>query len=71
MTDTYRTADGLDHTQSLRCYSPADLQLLLHGTGLQLLDIRPGGHYDPHAGVWTPQVRLAECLSWTATLGRR
>ena len=31
--------DGV--TQSLRCYSPADLRLLLEGTGLSLLDIEP------------------------------
>ena len=28
-------------TQSLRCYSPADLRLLLEGTGLSVLDIEP------------------------------
>jgi SAM-dependent methyltransferase len=31
--------DGV--TQSLRCYSPADLRLLLEGTGLSLLDVEP------------------------------
>jgi SAM-dependent methyltransferase len=28
-------------TQSIRCYSPADLRLLLEGTGLSLLDVEP------------------------------
>jgi SAM-dependent methyltransferase len=28
-------------TQSLRCYSPADLRLLLEGTGLSLRDVEP------------------------------
>jgi SAM-dependent methyltransferase len=28
-------------TQSLRCYSPADLHLLLEGTGLSVIDIEP------------------------------
>jgi SAM-dependent methyltransferase len=28
-------------TQSLRCYSPADLRLLLEGTGLSILDVEP------------------------------
>ena len=28
-------------TQSLRCYSPADLRLLLEGTGLFVLDVEP------------------------------
>jgi hypothetical protein len=27
--------------QSLRCYSPADLRLLLEGTGLSLLEVEP------------------------------
>jgi SAM-dependent methyltransferase len=31
--------DGV--TQSLRCYSPADLRLLLEGTGLSVLDVEP------------------------------
>ena len=28
-------------TQSLRCYSPADLRLLLEGTGLSVVDVEP------------------------------
>jgi hypothetical protein len=28
-------------TQSLRCYSPADLYLLLEGTGLSVVDVEP------------------------------
>lgn len=28
-------------TQSLRCYSPADLRLLLQGTGLSVRDVEP------------------------------
>jgi hypothetical protein len=28
-------------TQSIRCYSPADLRLLLEGTGLSLLEVEP------------------------------
>jgi SAM-dependent methyltransferase len=32
-------SDGV--TQSLRCYSPADLRLLLEGTGLSVLDVEP------------------------------
>ncbi|GAA5502908.1 hypothetical protein Dxin01_02655 [Deinococcus xinjiangensis] len=70
MTDTYAALDGPIHTQSLRCYSPADLRLLMQCTGLSLLNIEAGGKYDPHAQIWTPNVALNECLSWTATLGR-
>jgi hypothetical protein len=28
-------------TQSLRCYSPADLRLLIEGTGLSVVDVEP------------------------------
>lgn len=68
MTDTYAAANGDTRTQSLRCYAPADLRLLLEGTGLTLAAVRPGGRYDPDAGVWHPQAALAECMTWTATL---
>jgi SAM-dependent methyltransferase len=38
----WRTGDESDVvTQSLRCYSPADLRLLLEGTGLGLSEIEP------------------------------
>lgn len=69
MTDTYAPPDEAPITQSLRCYSPADLELLLYGTGLRLLDVTPGGRYDPHAGVWHPNVPLGECMTYRAVLG--
>lgn len=67
MTDTY-AAGGDTRTQSLRCYAPADLRLLLRGTGLTLTAVQAGGRYDRDAGVWHPQATLAECMTWTATL---
>ncbi|MFC4426106.1 class I SAM-dependent methyltransferase [Deinococcus navajonensis] len=67
MTDTYTAEDG-PVTQSLRCYSPADLRLLLRGTELSLVDLWPGGHYDPHAGTFRPEVSLGECMTFTALL---
>ena len=48
--------------RSLRCYSPADLRLLLEDTGLRLREVRPGGHWDPDARVYTPQVPLARAM---------
>ena len=68
MTDTYAATNGDTRTQSLRCYAPADLRLLLEGTGLTLAAAQPGGRYDPDAGVWHPRAILAECMTWTATL---
>lgn len=67
-TDSY-TASDETQTQSLRCYTPADLRLLLAGTGLSLLDIIPGGQYDTAMQTWHPQVPLAECMNWVAVLG--
>ena len=69
MTDTYSPAGEAPLTQSLRCYSPADLRLLLAGTGLDLLGVKAGGRYDPEAGVWHPDVPLGECMTYVAVLG--
>lgn len=68
-TDTYHAGNG-SRTQSLRCYTPADLRLLLQGTGLTLLDSIPGGQYDTDMQTWHPRVSLAECMNWVAVLSR-
>lgn len=70
MTDTYTPAAGDPITQSLRCYSPADLRLLLAGTGLTLTGLWPGGEYDPGTRTWHPEVPLARAQSYTALLTR-
>ncbi|MFD1731031.1 class I SAM-dependent methyltransferase [Deinococcus malanensis] len=70
MTDTYMPHGEEALTQSLRCYSPADLQLLLSGTGLVLTDVWPGGDYDPQAGVYRPEASLGECMTFTVLLQR-
>lgn len=69
MTDTYAPPGEAPMTQSLRCYSPADLRLLLEGTGLKLLRVKAGGKYDPEAGVWHPDAALGECMTYIAELG--
>lgn len=66
-TDTY-AADGQEQTQSLRCYTPADLRLLLGGTGLHLQEAISGGQYDTQAQIWHPQASWAECMQWIAVL---
>lgn len=68
MLDTYAPHGNEPFTQSLRCHSPADLRLLLSGTGLRLAEVWPGGAYDPGAGVYRPQVPLGEAMSFTAVL---
>ena len=56
--DTWeREGEGEAVTQSLRCYSPADLRLLLAGTGLRLAGIHP-----------LDEAPLVEAMSYTARL---
>jgi SAM-dependent methyltransferase len=57
-------------TQSLRCYGPADLCLLLRGTGLDLVDLRSGGAVDVATGEYCDQVPLESAMSYVATLRR-
>ena len=54
--------------QSLRCYSPADLRLLLESTGLQLQRIKPGGTMDWVEGKWLPVAPLEKSLNYVAQL---
>ncbi|MBB5233070.1 class I SAM-dependent methyltransferase [Deinococcus budaensis] len=70
MLDTYAPTAAPALTQSLRCSSPADLRLLLPGTGLTLADVWAGGAYHTQAGVYQPQVSLGECMSDVAVLQR-
>jgi SAM-dependent methyltransferase len=72
MLDTWWPADHPETTvtQSLRCYGPADLRLLLRGTGLELVDIRPGGALDREAGESRNEVPLAAAMSFSAALRR-
>lgn len=55
-------------TQSLRCYAPADLELLLEGTGLQLVAVTPGGCYDAESGRYETNAPLERAMSYVATL---
>jgi SAM-dependent methyltransferase len=55
-------------SQSLRCYSPADLHLFLDGTGLRLVQVEPGGGIDAGSGEWVDQVPLGRALAYVAVL---
>ncbi len=57
-------------TQSLRCYSPADLSLLLAGTGLRLSAVEPGGAVDYATGSYTERAPLREAMQYLAKLVR-
>jgi hypothetical protein len=70
-TDTWWEQDqpGQRHTQTGRCYTPADFSLLLEGTGLTLaaacaagLAIDLGAPHTGHAGL------LSKTHEWTAVL---
>ncbi len=75
LTDTWMPLDADGNpdeaqavTQSLRCYTPADLRLLLAGTGLALTAVRPGGMMDYEAMTYHPTAPLAQAMSYTARL---
>ncbi|MBP7960494.1 MAG: class I SAM-dependent methyltransferase [Caldilineaceae bacterium] len=75
LTDTWTPLDADGNpdetqatTQSLRCYAPADLRLLLAGTGLTLTAVHPGGMMDYEAMSYHPAVPLAQAMSYTARL---
>lgn len=55
-------------TQSLRCYAPADLDLLLEGTALRLVNVASGGSYDPESGDFDANAPLVRAMSYLATL---
>ena len=55
-------------TQTLRCYSPADLRLLLEPTGLELAEVESGGAYNLDTQVFTPTVPLHEAYQYLAVL---
>ena len=57
--------------QSLRCYHPADLRLLLEGTGLELQQVTPGGAivYEPEP-AWVKKVPLEEAMTYYAQMRR-
>ncbi len=54
--------------QSLRCYAPADLRLLLQGTGLTLTGIKVGGMMDYASGCYFEAVPLEQAMVYTAIL---
>jgi SAM-dependent methyltransferase len=55
-------------TQSLCWYSPADLRLLLEGTGLALAAVEPGGAVDYERWQYAPRVPLTQAMTYLAKL---
>jgi len=54
--------------QSLRCYTPADLALLLEGTGLRIVQIQAGGMVDYEAMEFIPSATIQEAMTYYALL---
>ncbi len=54
--------------QYLRCYTPADLQLLLRDTGLKLEQIEAGGKIDYQQMKFIPKVPLSEAMTYYVKL---
>lgn len=54
--------------QSLRCYSPADLRLLLEGTGLKLVSVKAGGMMDYESGQYVESAPLERAMWYVAIL---
>ena len=52
----------------MRCYAPADLQLLLEGTGLALAAIEPGGAVDYEREVWIERAPLGRAMQYLAKM---
>jgi len=72
MLDTWWHTDSPEDkiTQSLRCYSPADLRLLLQNTELQVINIaETGGAVDYATGNYSPHVDLNQAMSYVAKIG--
>jgi SAM-dependent methyltransferase len=68
MTEEMWRADDEDDvvTQSLRCYSPADLRLLLEGTDVGLVEI------EPYEDQWYGEpVAIGDAMVYLAKLARR
>lgn len=70
VNDTWCLKDNpsLKTTQRLRCYSPAELALLLEGSGLTILENFPGGFVDYGSGTYIPEVPLHQAMSYITRL---
>lgn len=70
MIDTWWHKDEPESkvTQYLRCYSPADLNLLMKGSDLHLDRIEAGGEMDYESREYLQETSLERAMSYLATL---
>ncbi len=66
MLDTWWSDNIHEVTQSLRCYSPADLAMLTAETGLLLTSWEPGGAMDYENWIYHEKVSLEKAMSFLA-----
>ncbi|HSM25698.1 MAG TPA: hypothetical protein VK856_12605, partial [Anaerolineaceae bacterium] len=55
-------------SQQLRCYSPADLKLLLNSIGLKMQEIYPGGAVNYETGEYLAEVPLHQAMTYKVRL---
>jgi SAM-dependent methyltransferase len=55
-------------TQNLRCYSPADLKLLLSYAGMSLNNIYPNGGFEPQTKIWKEETSLECCFTYLSQI---
>jgi hypothetical protein len=55
-------------TQSLRCYAPDELQILLQGTGLRLASVESRGAYDAEKKQFIENTPVEQSMMYLATL---
>ncbi len=58
-------------TQSLRCYTPSDLELLLEGTGLEIQEIDEVAGLDGGTGEYSNRVKFEDAMMYTVTLKQK
>lgn len=64
--DTEGESDAVE--QSLRCYSPADLVLLVKAAELDVVQVEPHGAMNAETGTYEPSVPLERAMSYTAVV---
>jgi len=64
--------DGDDSvSQSLRCYSPADLKLLIKNTNLEIETVVPGSTFNYEDSVFIPKSSLEKAMAYTAIIYKK
>ena len=57
--------------QSLRCYSPADLKLLLKNTTLVIDEVVPGSSFNYEDNIFIPKSPLEKAMTYTAIISNK